>query len=197
MSSIFRRWKNRLRCSNKRHMPHSRSSIINDPELKTVNVTMDKLVNENRILKERFDKLDERCQRWIGDEQTYLLKRIEQLENENRQLHDNHRTYQIKSEKCIESVTDLIVKILFTQEDLRKQCSDIHNVIDTVQLRKKVQPNESIIQSTRSISCQFTSNHTNQVQRHTTNDQSTWVHQRLMIVEKNDEKTTNQLSGMQ
>ncbi|CAF0914411.1 unnamed protein product [Adineta steineri] len=173
MSSIFRRWKNRLRCSNKRHMPHSRSSIINDPELKTVNVTMDKLVNENRILKERFDKLDERCQRWIGDEQTYLLKRIEQLENENRQLHDNHRTYQIKSEKCIESVTDLIVKILFTQE------------------------NESIIQSTRSISCQFTSNHTNQVQRHTTNDQSTWVHQRLMIVEKNDEKTTNQLSGMQ
>jgi hypothetical protein len=96
---------------------------------------MDKLVNENRILKERFDKLEERvidyyyyfffnvldfflvkCQRWVGDEQIYLLKRIEQLENENRQLHENYRTYQKQSEKCIESVTNLIIKTLVTQE---------------------------------------------------------------------------------
>ncbi len=35
----------------------------------------------------------------------------------------------------------------------------------------------------------------NQTNRHTTNDQSTWVHQQLMIVEENDQKTTNQLSG--
>lgn len=97
---------------------------------------MDKLVNENRILKERFDKLEERvlsllllllfkccfflllfkCQRWITDEQVYLLRRIEQLENENHRLHDNYQIYQRQSEKCLQSVTDLIIKTLFTQE---------------------------------------------------------------------------------
>jgi hypothetical protein len=92
---------------------------------------MDKLLDENRLLKERFDKLEERvidyyyyyfyvfifqCQRWIGDEQVYLLKRIDQLENENRQLQEKYRTYQLQSEKCIGSVTDLIIKTLVTQE---------------------------------------------------------------------------------
>lgn len=93
---------------------------------------MDKLLNENRLLKERFDKLEERvidfdiiqvndvvvfqCERWIGDEQIYLLKRIEQLENENRHLNENHQSYQKQSEKCLESFTDLIIKTLFTQE---------------------------------------------------------------------------------
>lgn len=57
-----------------------------------------------------------KCQQWLGDEQIYLLKRIEQLETENRQLHLNYRTYQVKSEKCLQSVTDLIMKLLFTQE---------------------------------------------------------------------------------
>lgn len=56
------------------------------------------------------------CQRWVGDEQLYLLRRIEALESENRQLHANYRTYQLKSEKCIQSITDLITKLLFTQE---------------------------------------------------------------------------------
>ncbi len=56
------------------------------------------------------------CQRWIADEQIYLLRRIEQLEEENRRLHENYRTYQRQSEKCLESVTDLIIKTLFTQE---------------------------------------------------------------------------------
>jgi hypothetical protein len=32
--------------------------------------------------------------------------------------------------------------------------------------------------------------------RHTTNDQSTWLHQQLMIVEENDQKTKNQPLGM-
>jgi hypothetical protein len=96
---------------------------------------MDKLLHENHLLHERFDKLEERviylyfkqkiyrcfflrikCQQWIADEQIYLLNRIEQLEKENRQLHDNYRTYQKQSEKCIQSVTDLIIKTLFTQE---------------------------------------------------------------------------------
>jgi hypothetical protein len=60
MSSIFRRWKNRLRCSNKRQIQQSRSTLFIDNEFKTVNVTMDKLLYENRILKEQFDKLEER-----------------------------------------------------------------------------------------------------------------------------------------
>ncbi|UJR31908.1 hypothetical protein I4U23_019382 [Adineta vaga] len=197
MSSIFRRWKNRLRCSNKRQIQHSRSSIFNDNEVKVMTVTIDRLTNENRILKERFDKLDEKCQRWIGDEQIYLLKRIEQLENENRQLHVNYQNYQIKSEKCLQSVTDLIIKLLFTQEELRKQCSDIHNAFDTVQLREKIQQNKSISRNARSISCQFASNSSNHPHRHTTNDQSSWLHQQLMIVEKNDLKSTpNQPTGM-
>ncbi|CAF4750161.1 unnamed protein product [Rotaria socialis] len=55
---------------------------------------------------------------------------------------------------------------------------------------------ESIIQSKRSISCQFTSNPSNHDHRHTTNDQSTWFHQQLMIVEENDHKPTNQPSRM-
>ncbi|CAF3603354.1 unnamed protein product [Rotaria sp. Silwood1] len=198
MSSIFRRWKNRLRCSSKRYIHQSRSSVFSDNEFKTVNITMDKLLNENRILKERFDKLEERCQQWIADEQIYLLKRIQQLEDENHRLHENYQTYQKQSEKCIESVTDLIIKTLFTQEELRKQCTDLHHAIDTVQMRKNnnVQQNESIIQSKRSISCQLTSNLSNVENRHTTNDQSTWFHQQLMIVEENDQKTTNQPSRM-
>lgn len=95
---------------------------------------MEKLLNENRILKERFDTLEERvialrgifftflclwifqCQRWINEEQLYLLRRIEQLQSENERLHETHRTYQRQSEKCLESVTDLIIKTLFTQE---------------------------------------------------------------------------------
>jgi hypothetical protein len=32
--------------------------------------------------------------------------------------------------------------------------------------------------------------------RHTTNDQSTWLHQQLMIVEETDQKTRNQPLGM-
>ncbi|CAF0878583.1 unnamed protein product [Adineta ricciae] len=197
MSTIFRRWKNRLRCSGKRSIQHSRSSIFADTDLKTVTITMDRLANENHLLKERFDKLDEKYQRWIGDEQIYLLKRIEQLETENRQLHLNYRTYQLKSEKCLQSVTDLIIKLLFTQEELKKQCTDIHNAFDTVQLRKKVQRNESIPRNARSISCQFTSNSSNQPNRHTTNDQSTWFHRDLMIVEKDDLKMKiDQPTGM-
>ncbi|CAF3310938.1 unnamed protein product [Rotaria socialis] len=137
---------------------------------------MDKLSNENRILKERFDKLEERCQRWITDEQVYLLRRIEQLEDENHRLHENYQAYQKQSEKCIGSVTDLIIKALFTQEELRKQCVNLHNVIDTVKLRRNVQQNHD--------------------HRHTTNDQSTWFHQQLMIVEENDHKPTNQPSRM-
>ncbi|CAF0821490.1 unnamed protein product [Rotaria sordida] len=196
MSSIFRRWKNRLRCSSKRYIHHSRSSILADNEFKTVNITMDKLLNENRILRERFDTLEERCQRWIADEQIYLLKRIQQLEDENRRLHENYQTYQKQSEKCIGSVTDLIIKTLFTQEELRKQCTDLHHVIDTVQMRTNTPQKESIIQSKRSVSCQLTSNPSNIENRHTTNDQSTWFHQQLMIVEENDQKTTNQPSRM-
>ncbi|CAF0810818.1 unnamed protein product [Rotaria sordida] len=196
MSSIFRRWKNRLRCSSKRYIHHSRSSILADNEFKTVNITMDKLLNENRILRERFDTLEERCQRWIADEQIYLLKRIQQLEDENRRLHENYQTYQKQSEKCIGSVTDLIIKTLFTQEELRKQCTDLHHVIDTVQMRTNTPQKESIIQSKRSVSCQLTSNPSNIENRHTTNDQSTWFHQQLMIVEENDQKTTNQPSHL-
>ncbi|CAF2565785.1 unnamed protein product [Rotaria sp. Silwood2] len=212
MSSIFRRWKNRLHCSSKRYIHRSRSSIFVDNEFKTVNITMDKLLNENRILKERFDKLEERCQQWIADEQIYLLKRIQHLEDENRRLNENYQAYQKQSEKCIGSVTDLIIKTLFTQEELRKQCTNLHHAIDTVQMRKNTQQNESIIQSKRSISCQLTSNpsvlihgiikkglifsfHFQNVEnRHTTNDQSTWFHQQLMIVEENEQKTTNQPS---
>lgn len=57
-----------------------------------------------------------KCQRWISDEQIYLLKRIEQLEIENQRLHENYQIYQRQSEKCIQSITDLIIKTLFTQE---------------------------------------------------------------------------------
>jgi hypothetical protein len=57
-----------------------------------------------------------KCQRWIADEQIYLLKRIEHLESENHRLHENYQIYQRQNEKCLQSVTDLIIKTLFTQE---------------------------------------------------------------------------------
>ena len=57
-----------------------------------------------------------KCQRWIADEQIYLLKRIEQLEIENHRLNENYQLYQRQNEKCLQSVTDLIIKTLFTQE---------------------------------------------------------------------------------
>jgi hypothetical protein len=60
MSSIFRHWKNRLRCSSKRYHNQSRSSVFTENDFKTVHITMDKLLNENQTLKERFDKLEER-----------------------------------------------------------------------------------------------------------------------------------------
>jgi len=93
----------------------------------------DKLLNENHLLKVRMDKLEERVnnsltetfsstfyyfkyQQWINDEQTYLLKRIEKLENENQQLHQMYQTYQMQNETCIRSITDLIMKIILTQQ---------------------------------------------------------------------------------
>ena len=55
-------------------------------------------------------------QQWTNNEQTYLLKRIEKLENENRQLHQLFQTYQMQNETCIRSITDLIMKIILTQQ---------------------------------------------------------------------------------
>jgi len=40
MSSIFRHWKNRLRCSSKRYISQSRSSIFNDNEVETENIIL-------------------------------------------------------------------------------------------------------------------------------------------------------------
>lgn len=56
------------------------------------------------------------CQQWLADEQIYLLKRIEQLEEENHRLRENYQTYQNHNEKCLESISDLIVKTVLTQE---------------------------------------------------------------------------------
>ena len=51
-------------------------------------------------------------EQWIGNEQIYLLKHIEELENENRQLREIYQTYQIQNEKCIRSIIDLVIKII-------------------------------------------------------------------------------------
>ncbi|CAF3318309.1 unnamed protein product, partial [Rotaria sp. Silwood2] len=50
------------------------------------------------------------------NEKTYLLKRIEKLENDNCQLREIYQTYQMQNEKCIRSITDLIIKVLLTQQ---------------------------------------------------------------------------------
>jgi len=73
---------------------------------------LDKLFNENRLLKIRFDKLENIYQRWIDDERFYLLKRIEKLENENHQFYEIYQTY----EKSLQSITNLIIKILLIQQ---------------------------------------------------------------------------------
>lgn len=49
---------------------------------------------------------------WINDEQIYLIQRIEKLENENRYLHETYQAYQIQNEKCIQSITNLLIKVL-------------------------------------------------------------------------------------
>jgi adenylate kinase family enzyme len=55
-------------------------------------------------------------QQWIDDERIYLLRRIEKLEHENHQLLELYQTYQIQNEKSIQSITNLILKILLTQQ---------------------------------------------------------------------------------
>jgi adenylate kinase family enzyme len=55
-------------------------------------------------------------QQWIDDERIYLLKRIEKLEHDNHQLLELYQTYQIENEKSIQSIMNLILKILLTQQ---------------------------------------------------------------------------------
>jgi hypothetical protein len=70
------------------------------------------VLNENHLLNNRFDKLEEIYYQWINDERSYLLKRIEKLENENHQFREIFQT----NEKSIRSITNLIIKILLTQQ---------------------------------------------------------------------------------
>ncbi|CAF1261920.1 unnamed protein product [Adineta steineri] len=168
MSSTFRHWKDRLQCSTKRNI--CQSHLLIDDEFKNLRHTTDLLLNDNNLLKARIDKLDERYQQWINDEQNFLLKRIENLENENHQLLEIYLTYQIQNETCIRSITDLIMKILLTQQELSKERTERYNKNDVAQWRKKQQQDDS---------------------RCTNNDQTTWLHQRLMNVSEQDQQTTN------
>ncbi|CAF1284805.1 unnamed protein product [Rotaria sordida] len=183
---MFRQWKNRLQCSN----THQTYLSI-DNELENVYHKLDKLFNENLLLKIQIDKLEGRHEHWIMNEQIYLLKRIEKLENENCQLREIYQTYQIQNEKCIRSITDLIIKILLTQQELRKQ----HTANDTTHWRKKQQKNESFSRNTISISCPMSYNQSDNSE-HITNNKSICSHQQSMIVEDQDQKTTNQSSGL-
>ncbi|CAF4285050.1 unnamed protein product [Rotaria sp. Silwood2] len=112
---MFRQLKNRLQCSNQPNTHKIYLSI--DNELKNVNHKLDKLFDENILLKVQIDKLEGRNENWIINEKTYLLKRIEKLENDNCQLREIYQTYQMQNEKCIRSITDLIIKVLLTQQD--------------------------------------------------------------------------------
>ena len=88
-------------------------------QLKSVHFVLNELFREHRLFEDRFDKLEEQvrfderrtptatfvsqCQRWIADEQVYLLERIEKLEDENHRLHAN---YQLEHDRCLETLTD-------------------------------------------------------------------------------------------
>ncbi|CAF3706813.1 unnamed protein product [Rotaria sp. Silwood1] len=166
---MFRQCKNRLQCSDKPNINQIFLSI--DNELKNIYHTLDKLFNENLLLKAQIDKLEKRHEYWISNEQIYLLKRIEKLENDNLQLREIYQTYHIQNEKCIRSITDLIIKILLTQQ------------------------NESLRRSTTCILCPVACNTSNN-NEHTTNNEFIWSHQQSMIVEDLDQKTTNQSSKL-
>lgn len=63
-------------------------------------------------MKTQFNRFERIYQQWIDDERIYLLKRIEKLENDNRELHQIYQTY----EKSLQSITNLIIKILLIQQ---------------------------------------------------------------------------------
>ena len=139
MSVIFRECKSRVRCPNKRTPPSmddevrhlaSPSSLVHPhPQLKSVHFVLNELFREHRLFEDRFDKLEERvrfderrtptatfvsqCQRWIADEQVYLLERIEKLEDENHRLHAN---YQLEHDRCLETLTDRMLQTLLDRQ---------------------------------------------------------------------------------
>ncbi|CAF1408805.1 unnamed protein product, partial [Didymodactylos carnosus] len=88
-------------------------------QLKSINLTLEKLHNENVLLKEHFSKLESTVtktyQQWESDEKAYLLRRIEQLETENYRLKQNYN-YQTQCDKCIRAITDLVIKTIIMQE---------------------------------------------------------------------------------
>ncbi|CAF0935566.1 unnamed protein product, partial [Adineta ricciae] len=172
MSSTFRQWKNKLHCSHRQSM--NQNQLFVEDEFKNVHNVMDSLVNENNALKTRLDLLENRYERWIHDEQTYLNKRIEYLENENHQLHELYISYQMQNETCMRSMTDLIMKILLTQQERRKERVELYHENDAAQWRTEQQQDDD--------------------NRCTTNDQTTWLDQRLMNADEHDQQTRNHSS---
>ncbi|UJR14810.1 hypothetical protein I4U23_001797 [Adineta vaga] len=197
MSSTLRQWKNRLHCSNKQTMYQNQLSI--DDQFKNVHLIIDNVLSENNFLRTRLDQIEERYERWINNEQIYLTKRIEHLENENRQLHELHLTYQMQNETCMRSITDLIMKILLVQQK-RRRIQDLleHCILPchehfTYQERRK----ERIEQCDENDSVHWRTKQQQQQQddnRCTTNDQTTWLDQCLMNVDEHDQQTRNQSS---
>ncbi|CAM4802983.1 unnamed protein product [Rotaria magnacalcarata] len=200
---MLRRWKNRFPCSNKINAHQLCTSI--DSELKNVYSKLEILSNENNLLRSQFDELQERYEYWINGEQIYLIQRIEKLENENQYLHETYQTYQIQNEKCIQSITNLIIKVLSNQKELRKTDAEQDDANDTTQSNKKRPKNQLPTRSTSCTSCHVVRNQSDDSQYTTTtttttntntNNESIWPHQRLLIVEDQDQKTTNQSSEL-
>ncbi|CAF3419610.1 unnamed protein product [Rotaria socialis] len=201
---MLRRWKNRFPCYNKINAHQLYTSI--DSELKYVYSKLEILSNENNLLRSHFDKLQERYEHWINDEQIYLMQRIEKLENENQYLRETYQTYQIQNEKCIQSITNLIIKMLSNQKELRKTHGEQDDANDTTQSNKNQQKNQLSTRSTSCTSChivrnrsddsQYTISTTTTTNNNKNHNESIWPHQRLMIVEDQDQKTTNQSSEL-
>ncbi|CAF1059444.1 unnamed protein product [Didymodactylos carnosus] len=206
MSAVIMRWKNRI------HKPNHRDSVkhvVPDSseydQLKSINLTLEKLHNENVLLKEHFSKLESTVtktyQQWESDEKAYLLRRIEQLETENYRLKQNYN-YQTQCDKCIRAITDLVIKTIIMQEIFGSATfgrNDIwargiwarrHLDACTTKAFSKSAfvKNERKPKATRSVSCQFTYENQTYTSKETLSPiQPEWLKKRLLIEEDDDE----------
>ncbi|CAF0923671.1 unnamed protein product [Didymodactylos carnosus] len=121
MSAVIVRWKNRIQKPNHRDNTKQIPADTNEyKQIKSANQTLEKLHEENVLLRERFLKLEETamkmCQQWVCDEKVHLLRRIEELETKNYHLSQDYHSYQAQCDKCIQAITDLIMKAIGMQE---------------------------------------------------------------------------------
>ncbi|CAF0944014.1 unnamed protein product, partial [Didymodactylos carnosus] len=97
------------------------------------------LKDENLELRKRIDQLEELCSRHVIDHRCELLElHISKLEDENLRLF-NENCYQRKQyEMFLENVTQMVFRTLLMQQNIRKECNEIYQIINDLSKRSRL-----------------------------------------------------------